>query len=164
MTINDLEAGQFVKLKNGDIYVIGLFSLSRIFKEKKDKLILIDIRHDGKIFNSMTGYYNDMTYYSGDGNLIIVQVANDYNFKDVIWTRDDTPILTDKEREYLSTVIKPFRYRVVWIKKQDYYPDGQYIKIEIKKDVPVVFPLFEENKYYKNMEVDKEYTLEELGL
>lgn len=164
MTINDLEVGQFVKLKNGDIYVIGLFSLSRIFKEKKDKLILIDIRHDGKTFNSMTGYYNDMTYYSGDENLIIVQVANDYNFKDVIWTRDDTPILTDKEREYLSTVIKPFRYRVVWIKKQDYYPDGQYIKIEIKKDVPVAFPLFEENKYYKNMEVDKEYILEELGL
>lgn len=164
MTINDLEVGQFVKLKNGDIYVIGLFSLSRVFKEKKDKLILIDIRHDGKIFNSMTGYYNDMTHYSGDGNLIIVQVANDYNFKDVIWTRGDTPILTDKEREYLSTVIKPFRNRVVWIKKQDYYPYGQYIKIEIKKDVPVAFPLFEENKYYKNMEVDKKYTLEELGL
>ena len=74
------------------------------------------------------------------------------------------PILTDKEREYLRAVVNPFRNRVVWIKKQDYYPDGQYIKIEIKKDVPVVFPLFEENKYYKNMEVDKEYTLEELGL
>ena len=73
-------------------------------------------------------------------------------------------ILTDKEREYLSTVIKPFRNRVVWIKKQDYYPDGQYIKIEIKKDVPVVFPLFKENEYYKSMEVDKEYILEELGL
>lgn len=73
-------------------------------------------------------------------------------------------ILTDKEREYLRAVVNPFRDRVVWIKKQDYYPDGQYIKIEIKKDVPVVFPLFEENKYYKNMEVDKEYTLEELGL
>lgn len=73
-------------------------------------------------------------------------------------------ILTDKEREYLKAVIKPFRNRVVWIKKQDYYPDGQYIKIEIKKDVPVVFPLFEENKYYKGMEVDKKYTLEELGL
>ena len=73
-------------------------------------------------------------------------------------------ILTEKEKAYLSVVIKPFRNSVVWIKKQDYYPDGQYIKIEIKKDVPVVFPLFEENKYYKGMEVDKKYTLEELGL
>lgn len=89
MTIEDLKVGQFVKLKNGDIYVIGLFVFSRIFKEKKDKLILIDIRHDGKIFNSMTGYYNDMTYYSGDENLFIVQVANDYEFKDIIWTRED---------------------------------------------------------------------------
>lgn len=74
------------------------------------------------------------------------------------------PILTDKEKAYLFHIIKPFRNRVVWIKKQDYYSDGQYIKIEIKKDVPVVFPLFEENKYYKNMEVDKKYTLEELDL
>lgn len=89
MTIEDLKVGQFVKLKNGDIYVIALFSFSRIFKEKKDKLILIDIRHDGKIFNSMTGYYNDMTHYSGDKNLLIVQVANDYEFKDIIWTRED---------------------------------------------------------------------------
>ena len=46
---------------------------------------------------------------------------------------EDEPILTEKEREYLNAVIKPFRNRVVWIKKQDYYPDGQYIKIEIKK-------------------------------
>lgn len=76
----------------------------------------------------------------------------------------EEPFLTDEERDYLSVVIKPFRNSVVWIKKQDYYPDGQYIKIEIKKDVPVVFPLFEENKYYKGMEVDKKYTLEELGL
>lgn len=89
MTIEDLKVGQFVKLKNGDIYVIGLFSLSRVLKEKKDKLILIDIRNDGRIFNSMTGYYNDMTHYSGDGNLIIVQVANDYNFKDIIWAREE---------------------------------------------------------------------------
>lgn len=73
-------------------------------------------------------------------------------------------ILTDKERECLSVVIKPFRDRIMWIKKHDYLlSDDQYIQIMLNNDT-LLLPIFEENKYYKNMEVDKEYTLEELGL
>ena len=74
------------------------------------------------------------------------------------------PILTDKEKEYLSAVIKPFRDRIMWIMKHDFLStNNQFIVIQMTNDT-FLLPLFEENKYYKNMEVDKEYTLEELGL
>lgn len=109
-----------------------------------------------------------LVYCDVDKDLCWVNHKDTYSDKfldqEVEFEVEVEPILTDKEREYLRAVVNPFRNRVVWIKKQDYYPDGQYIKIEIKKDVPVVFPLFEENKYYKNMELYKKYTLEELGL
>ena len=76
----------------------------------------------------------------------------------------EKPILTKEEKEYLRAVIKPFRDRIMWIMKHDYLStNNQFIAIQMTKDI-FLLPLFEENKYYKNMEVDKEYTLEELGL
>lgn len=73
------------------------------------------------------------------------------------------PILTEEEREYLSNVIKPFRDMVVWIKKIECGTNEQYIRIQLKTDI-LPLPYFENDKYYKDMEVDREYILEELGL
>lgn len=87
-----------------------------------------------------------------------------YNDKFLDQEVEVEPILTDKEREYLSTVIKPFRDRVKYIAKYEYDTNEQFIEIEINDVLPLIFPLFEENEYYKGMEVDKKYTLEELGL
>lgn len=45
------------------------------------------------------------------------------------------PILTDKEKEYLSAVIKPFRNKVISI--TNYYEesiDNSFIEIEVKQD------------------------------
>ena len=71
------------------------------------------------------------------------------------------PILTDKEKEYLSNVIKPFRDRVSSISK-----DGplEYITILLDSDDFAFLPNFEEGTMYKGMEEYKKYTLEELGL
>lgn len=75
-------------------------------------------------------------------------------------------ILTAKEKEYLSNIIKPFRGRVTNIKKFENYRDRQkeYITIYIKNDFEINLPNFEKNTMYKNMEINKAYTLEELGL
>lgn len=70
-------------------------------------------------------------------------------------------ILTEKEKAYLSAVIKPFREMVEYIEKRT-YTGKEYIAIVIKEDLNVSFPVFE--KMYKGMELNKEYTLEELGL
>ncbi len=76
----------------------------------------------------------------------------------------DEPILTDKEKEYLSNVVKPFRDNIEFIKKHKYLSTNQQFIHIILSDDNFLLPLFEENKYYKGMEVDKKYTLEELGL
>ena len=75
------------------------------------------------------------------------------------------PILDDVEREYLSVVIKPFRDRVRIIYKFRYaYSSSESIVISIKDDNNVYLPSFERGTMYKGMELEKSYTLEELGL
>ena len=71
------------------------------------------------------------------------------------------PILDDVEKEYLSSVIKPFRDRVSSISK-----DGplEYITILLDGDDFAILPNFEEGTMYKGMETNRRYTLEELGL
>lgn len=73
------------------------------------------------------------------------------------------PILDEKEKEYLGNVIRPFRDRIICIVKKDDFSD-YYITILVKYDDPIYLPTFKKDTMYKNMKVDKEYTLEELGL
>lgn len=71
-------------------------------------------------------------------------------------------ILTEKEKAYLSTVIKPFREEVETIEKASFEEDEQ---LQISDgDTVMAFPCFEKGTMYKGMEAYKAYTLEELGL
>ena len=78
-------------------------------------------------------------------------------------------IIDEKEKEYLSNVIKPFRNRIIWIGKAVYIP-GEYIEIYLRhyddgcSSYSIILPYFKKGTMYKGMELDKEYTLEELGL
>ena len=75
------------------------------------------------------------------------------------------PVLDEVEKEYLSAVIKPFRSSVRYIKKIQIADEGgQFIRIRLCNDDCIDFPIFEEGAMYKGMEVNKEYSLEELGL
>ena len=77
------------------------------------------------------------------------------------------PILDDVEKAYLSAVIKPFRKRIEYIKRMDNsFVNGnqhQFLCISLTKDY-CCLPLFKKDTMYKGMEVNKRYTLEELGL
>ena len=71
-------------------------------------------------------------------------------------------ILTEKEKAYLSSVIKPFREEVETIEKASFEEDEQ---LQISDgDTVMAFPCFEKGTMYKGMEADKAYTVEELGL
>ena len=79
------------------------------------------------------------------------------------------PILDDVEKEYLSAVIKPFRNRIISIRKYRFNQDeyiGIYIKYYAKTDENemITLPVFKEVTMYKGMETNRRYTLEELGL
>ena len=78
------------------------------------------------------------------------------------------PILSDSEKSYLSSVIEPFKDRVMYINKAK-TSRGAYIAIHLNlytgglPDIAML-PEFEEETMYKGMELGREYTLEELGL
>ena len=80
----------------------------------------------------------------------------------------EQPILDDIERKYLGNIIKPFRDRIVWIKKVDSpIQNYEYIKIcyqDHNYTIVLNFPDFKVGTMYKGMELCKDYTLEELGL
>ena len=77
------------------------------------------------------------------------------------------PILDDAERKYLSAVIRPFKENVCTVcKKYIQSCSGlsyEYIVVKLGAE-RWGFPKFVEGTMYKGMELDKEYSLEELGL
>ena len=78
-------------------------------------------------------------------------------------------ILDDAEKRYLSNIIKPFRKHIITIRKIQNYK-YEFIEIVIYSNVEGVscevisFPHFNKGKMYKGIEINKEYTLKELGL
>ena len=75
------------------------------------------------------------------------------------------PVLTDEEKEYLSYVIKPFREDVLKVAKfkSKVLNNKEVIGFETPNGF-MIFPPFEKDKMYKNMELNKAYTLDDLGL
>ena len=77
------------------------------------------------------------------------------------------PILDEVEKRYLSAVIRPFKDYVWFIRKVNSEKNYGYQKIVIDlidDSEQIALPLFKEDTMYKGMEVDKEYTVKELGL
>ena len=96
--------------------------------------------------------------YEKENNLIVLKVERPikiYEYKE---------ILDDKEKEYLGAVIKPFKKDIAYIKKaENICDDNEWICISLKETY-IPLPSFKKGTMYKNMEVYKEYTLEELRL
>ena len=100
----------------------------------------------------------------GEDWLVNFNIVNDND-----WGEYKEPVLNEKEKEYLSAVIKPFRDRVVYILKVEAGECNWLISIKIKRydedsNEYIDLPYFRENTMYKNMLINREYTLEELGL
>ena len=77
-------------------------------------------------------------------------------------------VLDDVEKEYLGNIIKPFRNKVRYIKKYNFNGDDFFITIRIysgKSTEDIDLPTFNRCTHmYDGMVLEKEYTLEELGL
>ena len=75
-------------------------------------------------------------------------------------------LLTEQERDYLYSVIKPFRGKVQHISKLT-GKNGEYICIDIRFDWEedsILLPRFATGTLYKGMEIGKEYSVKDLGL
>ena len=74
-------------------------------------------------------------------------------------------VLDKKEKEYLAYVIRPFKDKIEYLYKKSHLDNkNEWISIKMKDDEYVHFPSFKKDAMYKGMELDKKYTLEELGL
>ena len=73
-------------------------------------------------------------------------------------------ILTDKEKAYLSAVIKPFRKDVECIVKYMFSEEKEFLAISLHNGEEMILPNFIRRTMYKGMKLRKAYTLKELGL
>ena len=87
----------------------------------------------------------------------------------VKWLFEDSEkqVLDEKEREYLSNVIKPFRKNVLYISKieKGYDPDVCFIAIVLKGSERIHLPYFNiKSGMYAGMQPFVKYSVEELCL
>ncbi len=80
-------------------------------------------------------------------------------------------ILDDEERKYLLGIITPFKNKIRYIKKEicTFNKNMEHIIIGYKDEDKeytkfIILPNFKKDTMYKNMKIDKEYTLKELNL
>ena len=77
----------------------------------------------------------------------------------------ETEILDEKEKEYLNNLIKPFKNEVKYITKNAFNDNSYFINISCYSITNnFCLPNFKKDKMYKNMELEKRYTLKELGM
>lgn len=137
-TKTDLKKGDKCTLKNGAVIFFGQECNYR--------------------FNNL----DEQLRYACNDNASIVKVERPTHYKIVFERKEE--VLDKTERKYLADVIRPFRDKVKYIYKgQEWGSIKEFIHIELKEDA-LDLPYFKKGTIYKGMEIDRNYTLEELGL
>lgn len=80
------------------------------------------------------------------------------------WNDSHIDILDEKEEEYLTAVIKPFKEKIKCVQKFSAPGRKEYIGVVLKSEETIYFPCFDEGTMYKQMKINRKYTLKELGL
>ena len=133
--------------------------------ELEEKFMLKDFQHMYKLTEKGLMYWSDISQIWENSNAIGDLLTGKYEI-----VKLSKPILTEKEKEYLSAVIKPFRDRILHIYKFELSGyegigiDLKFPKVEKNNEDAMTLPSFEIGTMYKGMELYKDYTLEELGL
>ncbi len=130
---------------------------------KLEKIVYID--YIGGIENISS--IEDVLMNVNVGNMLLEDYKNlkkMENKKVKLTLEIEEPILDDVERKYLSGVIRPFRNKIKNIRKKLYDDENEFIIITFKDNDSMTFKNFEKGLMYKNMELNKEYTLEDLEL
>lgn len=102
-------------------------------------------------------------YFNSDDDCVQDCKACEERFVKWLFEDSEKPVLDEKERKYLSDVIKPFGHRVSYIVKRK-NGSGYYIAIILNNFDVMNLPYFTRNTMYKGMKVGRQYKLKELGL
>ena len=146
-TKSDLKDGDIVTLRNGAKYTKCVRRLQNEFS-----FIGLNIFTENLKFSA-----------SKDRGMDVIKVERPVKYVTAFERVEE--ILDEEEKEYLKAVIKPFRNKIKHIQKIKIFMENEaYIEIATKDDDTACLPSFDQDKMYKGMEVDKKYSLEELGL
>lgn len=74
------------------------------------------------------------------------------------------PLLDKAERKYLRNFLAPFKNQVGTIYLQRWVDDGCVSLVIVTEMTTIMLPPFDKGTMYKKMEINREYTLEELRL
>lgn len=130
------------------------------------------IEYYGRVFKYADNTYFEESVKEHKYYLTNVLISNKegYLAKERMFSYE-VEILDEKEKEYLKAVIKPFRNRVKTIERRKnkewerivvFYKDYDDISDSVCSFMS--FPMFIVGTMYRGMEIDKRYTLEELGI
>ena len=147
---------QFAKsdLQNGDIVT---------YRDGRKKIVFEDKFYGSNHFVLLKYYTEDLKDIDGEEENDIIKVERPVKYETVFERKEE--ILDETEKRYLASVIKPFRKRIQFIqKKKEITEINPYIRIVCEDNDKLVFPYITDNSMYKGMEVNKKYTLKELGL
>lgn len=147
---------QFTKseLKDGDIVT---------YRNGLKKIVSGDKLYGNDLFAPLRYYTEDLKDVDGEEEYDIVKVERPVKCETVFERKEE--ILDETEKRYLTEVIRPFRKRIQFIqKKKEITEINSYIRIVCEDNDKLVFPYITDNSMYKGMEVNKKYTLKELGL
>lgn len=147
---------KFIKsdLKDGDIVT---------YRDGRKKIVFEDKFYGSNNFVLLKYYTEDLKDIDGEEENDIVKVERPVKYETVFEREEE--ILDETEKRYLTEVIRPFRKRIQFIqKKKEITEINPYIRIVCEDNDKLVFPYITDNSMYKGMEVNKKYTLKELGL
>lgn len=136
------------ELKNGD----KVYYRNGGYRIVKDGTLL----DESNIVCNYLHNYNELLKYNGSlSDIDIVKVERLVVF-------ENKEILDDKEKEYLKNLVKPFKDRIKYIVKRNFRDTRIYIFYDEIDSFSL--PCFDKNTMYKNMELNKCYTLRDLDL
>lgn len=130
------------------------------------------------IKKSLTDYDDNLHYMPNTYRLIIDSLDEKTKLALSIWDvirverpeyktiYGHTPVLDNKEIEYIENLIKPFSKKVRNIVKGNQGTGYECIVIYTNNDhePDIILPKFKSNSMYKKMELNKPYTLKQLGI
>lgn len=145
---------------NMDVYLGEIVTISKIYSDG-----IFEIKEDTTMwkwnfrFNEIVRKVNGKHFKSYPNNYTgILNIENGCVIEE---TKKE--ILDKEEKEYLESVLKPFKDKVDCIEKSE-FNNLEYINIDIKRDASIGLPNFPRDTMYNGMEINKQYTLKELGL
>lgn len=173
--MSKFKVGDVIKGKKNNCY---LYTNEDMCKAKvlklNGKIMIIEIleHKDKNLVGSRFTVLNSRKDFELFKDNFYKKLSNDFSGKltiekgQVVEKEEEKEILDELEKEYLRAVIKPFRKKVVGIKKIEsiicHYKEC--ISISVLDENNIYLPYFKKDTMYKGMEERKFYTIEELGL